>query len=170
MAEDSSTEKVNPRLVADIVSSYVGKTSIAVDQIGPLIATVHHTLRSLGANAAASPATEEKLTPAVPVRRSVQPEYVVCLECGFHAKTLRRHLRMHHGLEVGAYRARWKLPTDHPTTAPAYSERRLGDGETAGARPQAGSGRAITCATAAGAPPPAGYRVASRGLRRRRSP
>jgi predicted transcriptional regulator len=124
MAEDSSTEKVNPRLVADIVSSYVGKTSIAVDQIGPLIATVHHTLRSLGANAAASPATEEKLTPAVPVRRSVQPEYVVCLECGFRAKTLRRHLRMHHGLEVGAYRARWKLPSDHPTTAPAYSERR----------------------------------------------
>jgi predicted transcriptional regulator len=124
MAEDSSTEKVNPRLVADIVSSYVGKTSIAVDQIGPLIATVHHTLRSLGANAAASPAMEEKLTPAVPVRRSVQPEYVVCLECGFRAKTLRRHLRMHHGLEVGAYRARWKLPSDHPTTAPAYSERR----------------------------------------------
>ena len=59
MAEDSSTEKVNPRLVAEIVSSYVGKTSIAVDQIGPLIATVHHTLRSLGANAAASPATED---------------------------------------------------------------------------------------------------------------
>jgi hypothetical protein len=54
----------------------------------------------------------------------VQPDYVVCLECGFRAKTLRRHLRMHHGLEVGAYRARWKLPTDHPTTAPAYSERR----------------------------------------------
>jgi predicted transcriptional regulator len=124
MAEDRSTEKVNPRLVAEIVSSYVGKTSIAVDQIGPLIATVHHTLRNLGANAAASPATEEKLTPAVPVRRSVQPEYVVCLECGFRGKTLRRHLRMHHGLEVGAYRTRWKLPSDHPTTAPAYSERR----------------------------------------------
>jgi len=54
----------------------------------------------------------------------VQPDYVVCLEGGFRAKTLRRHLRMHHGLEVGAYRARGKLPTDHPTTAPAYSERR----------------------------------------------
>jgi predicted transcriptional regulator len=126
MAEDSNPEKVNPRLVAEIVSSYVRKTSIAVDQIGPLIATVHHTLRSLDANAAASPATEEKLTPAVPVRRSVQPEYVVCLECGFRGKTLRRHLRMHHGLEVAAYRARWKLPSDHPTTAPAYSERRSG--------------------------------------------
>ena len=126
MVEESSTEKVNPRLVAEIVSRYVGKNSIAVDQIGPLIATVHHTLSSLATNAAASPAPEEKLTPAVPVRRSVQPEYVVCLECGFRAKTLRRHLRMHHGLEVGAYRARWKLPSDHPTTAPAYSERRSG--------------------------------------------
>ena len=124
MAEDSSTEKVNPRLVAEIVSSYVGKTSVAVDQIGPLIATVHHALRSLGANAAASPAPEEKLTPAVPVRRSVQPEYVVCLECGFRGKTLRRHLGMRHGLQVAEYLRRWDLPSDHPLTAPAYSEQR----------------------------------------------
>jgi predicted transcriptional regulator len=83
----------------------------------------HQTLSGLG-GAGPTPAPGP-LVPAVPVRRSVQPDYVVCLECGFHAKTLRRHLRMHHGLEVGAYRTRWRLPSDHPTTAPAYSERRL---------------------------------------------
>jgi predicted transcriptional regulator len=120
MAEGSGSQKVNPNLVAEIVSSYVAKNSVPVDQVAGLIATIHQTLSGLG-NAEPTPAS---LVPAVPVRRSVQRDYVVCLECGFRAKTLRRHLRMHHGLEVGAYRARWKLPTDHPTTAPAYSERR----------------------------------------------
>ena len=124
MVEDSSTEKVNPGLVAEIVSSYVGKNSIAVDQIGPLIATIHRALSSLGTNAPASPAPEEKLTPAVPIRRSVQPDYVVCLECGFRAVTLRRHLQVAHGLEPAAYRVRWKLATGHALTALAYSERR----------------------------------------------
>ena len=123
MVEDSSTEKVNPGLVAEIVSSYVGKNSITVDQIGPLIATVHRTLSSLGTNAPASPAPEEKLTPAVPIRRSVQPDYVVCLECGFRAQTLRRHLRVEHGLSIDKYRARWNLRPDHPVIAPAYSQR-----------------------------------------------
>jgi predicted transcriptional regulator len=122
MAEGSGSLKVNPNLVAEIVSSYVAKNSVPVDQIAGLIAAIHQTLSRLG-SAEATPAPRP-LVPAVPIRRSVQPDYVVCLECGFRAKTLRRHLRMHHGLEVGAYRARWKLPADHPTTAPAYSERR----------------------------------------------
>ena len=122
MAEGSGSQKVNPNLIAEIVSSYVAKNSVPVDQVGGLIAAVHETLIRLG-RAEPPPATAP-LVPAVPLRRSVQPDYVVCLECGFRAKILRRHLRMHHGLEVGAYRARWKLPTDHPTTAPAYSERR----------------------------------------------
>jgi predicted transcriptional regulator len=122
MAEGSGSQKVNPNLVAKIVSSYVAKNGVPVDQVGGLIAATHQTLSELG-SAGPTPAPGP-LVPAVPVRRSVQPDYVVCLECGFHAKTLRRHLRMHHGLEVGAYRTRWRLPSDHPTTAPAYSERR----------------------------------------------
>ena len=127
MAEGSGSLKVSPNLVAEIVRSSAvmspkTKNSVPVDQLGGLIAAIHQTLSGLG-SAEATPATVP-LVPAVPVRRSVQRDYVVCLECGFRAKTLRRHLRMHHGLEVGAYRARWKSPTDHPTTAPAYSERR----------------------------------------------
>ena len=122
MADDSSAPKVDPRLVAEIVRSYVGHNSTDVDQIGGLIATVHRTLSGLGTNA--PPTRAEALTPAVPIRRSVQPEYVVCLECGFRSRTLRRHLRVKHGLEVADYRARWKLSADHALVAPAYSTHR----------------------------------------------
>ena len=120
MADAGSTQKADPILVTEIVRSYVAKNSIAIDEIGPLISMVHRTLSGLGGDEPA-PAPQ---TPAVPIRRSVQPEYVVCLECGFRAKTLRRHLRMQHGLDVAAYRARWNLKPDHPVTAPAYSTTR----------------------------------------------
>jgi predicted transcriptional regulator len=124
MTEDGSRGKVDPQLVAEIVRGYVANNSIAVDQLAGLISTVHQTLSGLDANTAAPPSATEKLTPAVPVRRSVQPDHVVCLECGVRSKTLRRHLRVAHGLEPAGYRARWKLPSDHPLTAPNYSARR----------------------------------------------
>jgi predicted transcriptional regulator len=122
MADNTSPPKVDPGLVAEIVRSYVAKNSIPVEQLGGLIATVHHTLSGLGQDAPAS--LPQALTPAVSIRRSVQPDYVVCLECGLRGRTLRRHLRMQHGLEVDAYRVRWKLSPDHALTAPAYSARR----------------------------------------------
>jgi predicted transcriptional regulator len=137
MAEGSGSQKVNPNLVAEIVSNYVAKNSVPVDQVGGLIAAIYQTLSRLG-SAEPTP-TPAPLVPAVPVRRSVQPDYIVCLECGFRAKTLRRHLRMHHGLEVAAYRALWRLPTDHPTTAPAYSERRSAMAKQLGLGRKAGS-------------------------------
>jgi predicted transcriptional regulator len=124
MTEDSSTGKVDLQLVADIVRGYVAKNSIAVDQLAGLISTVHRTLSGVDTNTAAFPPATEKLTPAVPIRRSVQPDHVVCLECGARSKTLRRHLRIAHGLEPGGYRTRWKLPADHPLTAPDYSAQR----------------------------------------------
>jgi predicted transcriptional regulator len=64
------------------------------------------------------------LVPAVPIRRSVQRDRVVCLQCGYRGQVLRRHIRVAHGLEPAQYRVRWKLPPDHPIAAPAYSERR----------------------------------------------
>jgi predicted transcriptional regulator len=100
---------------------YVTKTNVAVDQLANLITIVHSVLR--GVSTAPAPVAEV-LTPAVPIRRSVQRDHVVCLECRFHGLTLRRHLRVRHGLDVAAYRARWKLAPDHPVTAPGYSERR----------------------------------------------
>ncbi len=120
MADDGSAQKVDPSLVAEIVSSYVAKNSVSVEQMAGLIVTVHRTLSGLGESTPAAVALE----PAVPIRRSVQPDHVVCLECGFRGQTLRRHLRSAHGLEATAYRARWKLSSDHALVAPVYSERR----------------------------------------------
>jgi len=122
MADDSSAQKVDASVVAEIVSSYVAKNSVGLDQVPGLIATVHRTLSGLGESTLTpAPGT---LEPAVPIRRSVQRDHVVCLECGYRGQVLRRHLRVAHGLDPAAYRVRWKLPVDHPITAPAYSERR----------------------------------------------
>ena len=108
MAEGSGSQKVNPNLVAEIVSSYVAKNSVPVDQVGGLIAAIHQTLSGLG-SAEPTP-VPGPLVPAVPVRRSVQPDYVVCLECGFRAKPCAAicgcttRLKSPHTVPAGTYR------------------------------------------------------------------
>jgi predicted transcriptional regulator len=96
---------------------------IAPDQLATLISTVHQALSGLGKAAAE---IEVERTPAVPIRRSVHHDYIVCLECGWRGQMLRRHLATDHGLTVEQYRARWNLSREHPLTAPSYSERRSG--------------------------------------------
>jgi predicted transcriptional regulator len=121
MDDDEKTpRKVGQNLVATIVSSYVKHNTVSADALPTVIASVHQALSGLGKPAL--PAVP--LAPAVPVRQSVRPDYVVCLECGFRSQMLRRHLRVQHGLERAAYFARWQLPPDHPITAPGYSVRR----------------------------------------------
>jgi predicted transcriptional regulator len=122
MADESTAQMVDLNLVTEIVRSYVAQNSVGVDQVAGLIATVHRSLSGLGQSASAS--APALLVPAVPIRRSVQHDHVVCLECGFLSQMLRRHIRGAHGLEPAEYRVRWKLPADHPITAPGYSERR----------------------------------------------
>src|ERR1700731_5261857 len=122
MADESTAQMVDLSLVAEIVRSYVAQNSIGVDQVAGLIATVHRSLSGLVQSAPAS--APAPLVPAVSIRRSGQHDHVVCLECGFLSQMLRRHIRVAHGLEPAEYRVRWKLPADHPITAPAYSERR----------------------------------------------
>ena len=122
MADDSVAQKIDRSLVAEIVGSYVAQNSVGVDQLASLITTVHRTLSGLGESTPTP--VPETLEPAVPIRRSVQRDHVVCLECGYRGQVLRRHLRMAHGLEPAVYRVRWKLSVNHPITAPAYSERR----------------------------------------------
>ena len=120
MAEESTSKEVYLRLVAEIVGGYVAHNSVGVDQLSGLISEVHRSLGGLGREAPLQGA----LVPAVPIKRSVQRDHVVCLECGFRSQMLRRHLRLKHGLETAAYRARWKLSADHPIIAPSYSARR----------------------------------------------
>ena len=103
-----------------MVSSYVRHHTLRPEQLSDLITTVHHALGQLGQPVQA----EEVLVPAVSVRRSVHQDYVVCLDCGYRGKTLRRHISTRHGLSRDEYRKRWGLRSAHPLTAPAYSERR----------------------------------------------
>jgi len=121
MAEENWPPGVDPYQVAEIVGSYVRHHTVEPDQLVGLIVEVHRALANLGRGAASA---QEPPKPAVPIQRSVHRDYVVCLECGFRAQALRRHLRVQHGLEVAQYRVRWNLMPDHPMTAPAYSERR----------------------------------------------
>ena len=125
---DTHEASVAQSLVAKIVSSYVRKNRITPADMSALINTVHQLLMALTKQAEPEP----KLTPAVPIRRSVTRDYVICLECGWAGKTLRRHLQSSHGLTRDEYRARWGLPAKHPLTAPAYSEMRSNVAERTG--------------------------------------
>jgi len=120
MDSDNTPRSIDLRPVTKIVSSYVGNHALAPDQLSELINSVQQAINQLGKPIQPEPAR----IPAVPVRRSVRRDQVVCLECGFKGKTLRRHLSMRHGLQVGEYLRRWDLSSDHPLTAPAYSEQR----------------------------------------------
>jgi predicted transcriptional regulator len=102
--------------VAEIVAAYLRKNSVAPSDVPAVIAQVYQSLAGLGQP---QPVEPEAPNPAVPIRRSVNPEYVVCLDCGAKAKMLRRHLASAHNMTPAEYRQRWKLPTDHPLVAPS---------------------------------------------------
>jgi predicted transcriptional regulator len=137
MAEEAKSQGA-PHLVSKIIASYVSHHNLAPEQIPELIATVHRTIAGLGQPTEVAAA----LTPAVPLRRSVQRDAVICLDCGWKGKMLRRHLTTRHGLTADEYLKRWGLPGDHPLTAPNYSAQRstlakelgLGRGSRTGAR------------------------------------
>jgi len=123
MPEAQPSALLDRELAAKIVAAYVRCNQVGADQLGTLISTVHQALASLGKAVAE---LNEERTPAVPIRRSVHRDYVVCLECGWRGQMLRRHLATGHRLTVEQYRAQWKLPSEHLMTAPGYSERRSG--------------------------------------------
>ena len=134
MAEQDSAREVDLDPVVRIVSRYVQHHQMALNQLLTLIAEVHRALAGLGR---ATP-VQQPPKPVVPVRRSVQQDYVVCLECGYRGRTLRRHLRVAHSLDVAGYRTRWDLPTTHPLIAPSYSARRSTVAKQMGFRAQPG--------------------------------
>jgi predicted transcriptional regulator len=108
-------------LVAEIVVAYVGKNHVDPSELPSLIASVSKALAGLG-TAPAAPTTT--LTPAVPIRRSVGADTITCLDCGYRAQMLKRHLMTAHGMTTGEYRVRWNLPSDYAVVAKNYSARR----------------------------------------------
>jgi predicted transcriptional regulator len=129
MAEQAETLA----LVAGVASSYLRRNSITQHQIGDVVAAITTALQrasqELSGQATAEPAPDgststEKRAPAVSVRASVRPEYLVCLECGAKQKTLKRHIGVAHGLSPAKYRAKWGLKKDYPMSAPKYSASR----------------------------------------------
>lgn len=109
-------------LTSDIVSSHVANNSVAMADVPHLIEQVFHTLSKLGDEPAEAPV--EKPKPAVPIRRSITPDYIICLEDGKKLKMLKRHLRTAYGMSPEEYRERWGLPADYPMVAPNYAAQR----------------------------------------------
>lgn len=111
------------RLGAGIVAAYVSRNAVSTDAVPDLIRTVHHALTQL-TDATAPAQLEERPKPAVPIGRSVQHDYIVCLEDGKKLKMLKRYLRSRYNMSPDDYRRRWGLQPDYPMVAPAYAARR----------------------------------------------
>jgi predicted transcriptional regulator len=109
---------------ASIVAAYVSHNTIAVDQLPALIARVHAALSSLSDGRAVASGGADALRPAVPVKRSVTADYIVCLEDGKRFKSLKRHLRTQYKMSPEQYRQRWGLAPDYPMVAPNYAKTR----------------------------------------------
>ena len=112
------------RLGAGIVAAYVSRNQVATDAVPDIIRTVHQALESLSRGGAAPAPAEDRPKPAVPISRSVQHDYIVCLEDGKKLKMLKRYLRSRYNMSPDEYRRRWGLPPDYPMVAPAYAARR----------------------------------------------
>jgi predicted transcriptional regulator len=111
------------KLASDIVAAYVSNNPIPVSELPGMIKSVHATLGGLSSSIG-GPETLTSQRPAVPIKRSVTPEYIVCLEDGKKLKMLKRYLRSTYKMSPQEYRAKWGLPADYPMVAPNYSAQR----------------------------------------------
>ena len=108
-------------LTSEIVSAYVSNNKVEVEKLSEVIGNVYASLSSI-----ANEEGVEMIEPAVPIKKSVTPDYIICLEDGKKFKMLRRHLQNVYGLTPEEYRERWGLPADYPMVAPNYAEKRSG--------------------------------------------
>ena len=122
MIDQDTVEKTNLlELTTEIVTAYCSNNAIENDNITNLIQSVHSSLVTV---AALGSATQEKSEPSVPIKKSVTPDYLVCLEDGKKLKMLKRHLNTAHNMTPDEYRHRWGLPSDYPIVAPNYAKKR----------------------------------------------
>jgi len=141
-------------LTADIVSAYVSNNSVPTAELPSLINSVHEALKRTGVRS--SEPVAEAPVPAVPVKKSVTPDFIICLEDGKKFKSLKRHLRTTYDLTPEQYRAKWGLPSDYPMVAPNYAKARSDLAKSMGL------GQQRTKASAAPGSTPAKGRRASR--------
>lgn len=139
MAEENDTKSSQGeilRMTAEVVASYLGNNMVAAAQIPEVINTVYGALNGIGLNGGDAKGEPQK--PAVPIKKSITNEFIICLEDGKKLKMLKRHLRTTYGLNPDEYRAKWNLPADYPMVAPNYAAQRsafakkIGLGRTAG--------------------------------------
>jgi predicted transcriptional regulator len=121
MAENDQSNELLVTLTADIVAAHVSNNSVAVGDIAGLIASVHHALSQTSAPVVEPEARPE---PAVSIRASIKPDFIVCLEDGKKLKMLKRHLMTRYGMTPDDYRIKWGLPSDYPMVAPNYAAQR----------------------------------------------
>ncbi|HYH37652.1 MAG TPA: MucR family transcriptional regulator [Azospirillum sp.] len=131
MSESNITE-----LTAQVIVGFLKKNPVAVSDLPTLIDTVRSALDTLGK---VLEPVQQELKPAVPIRRSVTPDYIVCLEDGKKLKMLKRHLRTTYNLSPEEYRAKWGLPRDYPMVAPTYAAKRSAFAKTIGLGKSRGS-------------------------------
>lgn len=108
-------------LTADIVAAYVSNNSVPVTELSRIIADTHAAVSALQTSV---PTVEEKPAPAVAIKKSVTPDFIICLEDGKKFKSLKRHLATYHDMTPEQYREKWGLPRDYPMVAPNYSAKR----------------------------------------------
>jgi predicted transcriptional regulator len=121
VTDSADSKEMLVTLTADIVAAHVSNNSVAISDLALLINSVHNALSGLGG----TPVVEaEKPVPAVSIRASVKPDYIICLEDGKKLKMLRRHLMTAFGMTPDDYRAKWGLAADYPMVAPNYAEQR----------------------------------------------
>ena len=120
-ATHADTNEMLITLTSDIVAAHVSNNDVSVSDVPVLISSIYTALAGLGQPVV----VEEKLPePAVSIRASIKPDYIVCLEDGKKLKMLKRHLMTHYGMTPDQYRARWGLASDYPMVAPNYAEKR----------------------------------------------
>lgn len=123
MADQKTNPELEPsealKMTSDIVSAYLSNNTLDPERIPEVVKSVHSALGTLG-----QPEQPAAGAPAVPIKKSITPEYLVCLEDGKKLKMLKRYLRSQYGMTPEEYRKRWGLPADYPMVAPSYAERR----------------------------------------------
>lgn len=129
-------------LTTSIVSAYVSNNNVQPADLAGLIANTYSALARLGSEATPAPAPAAALVPAVPIRKSVTPDAIICLEDGKKFKSLKRHLNTSYGLTPEQYRLKWGLPSDYPMVAPAYAEARSALAKSMGLGRKAAAGPA----------------------------